>query len=146
MAPPAKTAEWLQIAPASRRASYLPGEAPVKEDAIVRYVFGVVFIIAVLTIPAGLASAQSPLERGQQVFAAQKCAICHSIAGQGNKKGPLDGIGTKLTADGIRQWIVNAPEMAAKAKAERKPPMKAYAALAKDEVDALVAYLQSLEK
>jgi hypothetical protein len=34
--------------------------------------------------------------------------------------------------------------MAAKAKAERKPVMKAYM-LAKDDLDALVAYLQSLK-
>jgi mono/diheme cytochrome c family protein len=124
----------------------LPRQGSVKEGAIVRDVFGVVFAVAVLTIPAGFASAQSPVERGQQVFAAQKCAICHSVAGQGNKKGPLDGIGAKRTADEIRQWIVNAPEMAAKAKAERKPPMKAYAGLAKDELDALVAYLENLKK
>jgi cbb3-type cytochrome oxidase cytochrome c subunit len=35
--------------------------------------------------------------------------------------------------------------MAAKTKAERKPPMKAYATLPKEELDALVAYLQSLK-
>jgi cytochrome c553 len=37
--------------------------------------------------------------------------------------------------------------MAAKAKATRKPPMTAkYAALPKDDIDALVAYLSSLKK
>lgn len=111
-----------------------------------KYVFGMVFVIAVLTLTAGAAAAQSPVERGQQVLTAQKCVICHSIAGQGNKKGPLDGVGSKLSADEIRQWIVNAPEMAAKTKAERKPPMKAYAALPKDDLDTLVAYLVSLKK
>jgi mono/diheme cytochrome c family protein len=97
---------------------------------------------------AAIASAQTPaqVEHGQKVFTAQKCSICHSVAAQGNKKGPLDGIGTKLSADEIRQWIVNPAEMAAKAKAERKPPMKPYAALAKDDLDGLVAYLQSLKK
>lgn len=102
-------------------------------------------LVAVLLLgTAATASAQT--DRGQQVFAAQKCSICHSIGGQGNKKGPLEGVGAKLTADEIRQWIVNAPEMAAKAKAERKPPMKVYATLPKEELDALVAYLQSLKK
>jgi len=101
---------------------------------------------ALLTVTAGAAAAQSPVEKGQQVFTAQKCAMCHSIAGKGNAKGVLDGVGTKHAADAIRQWIVNAPDMAAKAKAERKPPMKAYASLAQDELDALVAYLASLKK
>jgi len=101
---------------------------------------------ALLAVTAGAAAAQSPVDKGQQVFTAQKCAICHAIAGKGNGKGVLDGVGTKLSADEIRQWIVNAPEMAAKSKADRKPPMKAYASLPKDELDALVAYLASLKK
>jgi hypothetical protein len=36
--------------------------------------------------------------------------------------------------------------MTTKTKAARKPPMKAYANLPNDDVDALVAYLQSLKK
>ena len=104
----------------------------------------VVAIVAL--IGAGSASAQSSAADGEKLFAAQKCTVCHAIAEQGNKKGPLDGVGVKLTADEIRMWITNAPEMAAKIKAERKPPMKAYGALSKAEVDALVAYLQTLKK
>lgn len=95
---------------------------------------------------ASIAEAQSPVEKGLQVYTAQKCVICHSIGGKGNAKGVLDGVGTKLSSDQIRQWIVNAPEMAAKAKAERKPPMKPYASLPKEELDALVAYLAGLTK
>jgi mono/diheme cytochrome c family protein len=89
---------------------------------------------------------QGKVEQGKKVYADQKCSICHAIGGTGNKKGSLDGIGAKLSADETRQWITSAPEMAAKAKADRKPPMKAYTTLTKDEVDALVAYLQSLKK
>jgi mono/diheme cytochrome c family protein len=100
----------------------------------------------VALIGAGSASAQSSAADGEKLFAAQKCTICHSIANQGNKKGPLDGVGAKLSADDIRSWITNAPDMAAKAKAERKPPMKAYTSLSKAEVDALVAFVQSLKK
>jgi mono/diheme cytochrome c family protein len=106
------------------------------------------FAVVLWLVAAGVASAQGPalVEGGQKVFAAQKCSICHSIAGQGNKKGPLEGVGSKLSADEIRQWITNAPEMAAKVKAERKPAMKAFATLPKDDLDALVAYIQSLKK
>ena len=86
---------------------------------------------------AGTAAAQE---------AAQKCQVCHSIAGVGNKKGALDDVGARLKTDDIRQWIVAAPEMAAKTKAERKPPMKAYPNIANEDVDALVAYLASLKK
>jgi mono/diheme cytochrome c family protein len=86
------------------------------------------------------------IEKGKQVYAAQKCQVCHSVAGVGNKKGVLDDVGARLKVDEIRQWIVAAPEMTAKKKAERKPPMKSYAHLPKDELDALVAYLAGLKK
>ena len=95
-----------------------------------------------------MASAQdkAQIERGMKVYAEQKCSVCHSIAGKGNAKGALDNVGAKLKADEIREWIVNAAEMTKKTKAERKPPMKAFANLPKEDVDALVAYLQSLKK
>jgi len=103
---------------------------------------------ALVIVAAGVASAQSQaqVDEGQEVFTAQKCSICHSVAGKGNAKGVLDGVGSKLSADEIRQWITDAPAMAAKVKAERKPPMKAFTSLPKDQLDALVAYVQSLKK
>ena len=102
-----------------------------------------------VVLGSGLAAnafAQGPAARGEAVFAEQKCSMCHSIADKGNKKGPLDGIGAKLSADDIRKWITSAPDMAAKAKADRKPPMKAYTTLSKDDLDNVVAYLASLKK
>jgi mono/diheme cytochrome c family protein len=107
-----------------------------------------VLVVAGVLSAAGVANAQTPaeIEAGQKVYVAQKCNVCHSVAGQGNKKGPLDGISAKLSADDIRQWITNAPEMAAKAKAGRTPAMKALPNLPKEELDALVAYVQSLKK
>ncbi len=105
-----------------------------------------VLVVGGLLAATGVASAQTPAEAaGQKVYVAQKCNVCHSVAGQGNKKGPLEGVGAKLSADEIRQWIINAPEMAAKAKADRKPVMKGFPNLPKADVDALVAYVQSLK-
>jgi mono/diheme cytochrome c family protein len=97
---------------------------------------------------ASTASAQdAKVQKGMQVFADQKCSLCHSIAGKGNPKGALDEVGSKMYAADIHQWIVAPAEMAAKQKAERKPPMPAkFASLPKDDVDALVAYLSSLKK
>jgi mono/diheme cytochrome c family protein len=95
---------------------------------------------------ASLAFAQdTPAAKGEAVYAAQKCALCHSIGDKGNKKGPLDGVGTKLTANEIRQWMTDAKGMTAKTNATRKPEMKSYA-LPKDDLDALVAYMVSLKK
>lgn len=86
------------------------------------------------------------VKRGAEVYEQQKCSLCHSIAGKGNAKGALDGVGSKLSADEIRQWIVNPKEMTEKTKAARKPAMKAYPNLPAGDVDALVAYMQSLKK
>ena len=97
--------------------------------------------LAAVVFTANPASAQ-----GQQVFEAQKCSLCHSVAGKGNAKGPLDGVGSKYTAAELKQWIVNPNEMAKKHNAIRKPPMKSFASLAAADVDALVAYLQTLKK
>lgn len=92
----------------------------------------------------GVASAQDA-KKGEQIFTEQKCSLCHSIAGKGNAKGSLDGVGVKLKAEDIRAWVVDAKAMTAKTKAERKPEMKAYT-LPKEDVDALVAYLSTLKK
>ena len=89
---------------------------------------------------------QDPVARGAAVFAAQKCSMCHALDGKGLAKGPLDGIGSKLKADEIRQWIMTPVEMAAKANATRKPPMKSFASLPKEDLDALVAFLASKKK
>ena len=101
-------------------------------------------LLGAVVFSAANAAAQS-VEAGQKVYMAQKCNVCHSIGGVGNKKGALDGIGAKMSADEIRMWITDAPAMAAKTKADRKPPMKAYM-LPKEDLDALVAYLASLKK
>jgi mono/diheme cytochrome c family protein len=85
-------------------------------------------------------------DRGATVYAAQKCSMCHALDGRGMAKGPLDGVGTKLTADEIRQWIVNPAEMTAKTNATRKPAMRAYPNLPKEDLDALVASLVAKKK
>lgn len=97
---------------------------------------------------AGAAAGQddAQVKRGEEVYAAQKCSVCHSIAGKGSKKNPLDGVGARLTAEEIRQWIVDPKGMTAKAKSTAKPPMPdKYSKLPAADIDAMVAYLASLK-
>jgi mono/diheme cytochrome c family protein len=94
---------------------------------------------------ASIASAQDAKAKGEAVFTAQKCSLCHSIAGKGNPKGSLDDVGTKLKADEIRAWLMDAKAQTAKSGATRKPEMKQFT-LPKEDVDALVAYLSTLKK
>lgn len=102
---------------------------------------------ALLTLAvASLASAQdAKVAKGKQLFTDQKCTLCHSVAEAGNKKGPLDDVGSKLSAADIKLWLTDTKAMTAKANATRKPVMKVYT-LPADDVDALVAYLSTLKK
>jgi mono/diheme cytochrome c family protein len=90
-------------------------------------------------------AAQDLKAKGEKLFVDQKCTLCHSIAGKGNTKGPLDDVGSKDSAADIRAWITDANAMTAKTGATRKPAMKQFT-LEKDDVDALVAYLTTLKK
>ncbi len=49
---------------------------------------------------------EAQIKKGQEVYAAQKCQMCHSIAGKGSKTNPLDGVGKKLSAEDTEGWIV----------------------------------------
>lgn len=103
--------------------------------------------LAVAFVAAATVSAQSAaVEHGKKVYADQKCSLCHAIDGKGNAKGPLDDVGSRLKADEIRLWIASPKEMAEKTKAARKPAMKAFPNLPKEDLDALVAYLMTLKK
>jgi mono/diheme cytochrome c family protein len=99
--------------------------------------------VATLLAFAGTANAQH--EKALKLFAANKCGTCHSVAGKGNKKGPLDEVGSKLTAAEIRAWVSDPVVMTKKTKATRKPAMKPLK-LSPADVDALVAYLVTLKK
>ena len=88
---------------------------------------------------------EKAIARGKEVYKEQKCSMCHSIADVGNKKGPLDDVGKRLTAEEIKTWIVDPKTMTEKTKAARKPMMKAYSTLSKEDLEALVAYMQSLK-
>jgi mono/diheme cytochrome c family protein len=112
-----------------------------------RGIFGFTAIAALwLVATTTPAAAQGDAKRGETVYAAQKCQVCHSIAGKGNKMNPLDGVGAKLSAEDIRKWITHPVDMAKQTKSTKKPPMLAkYDKLPPADLDALVAYMQSLK-
>jgi mono/diheme cytochrome c family protein len=106
----------------------------------------VIAIAGALLITAPLKAAAQDVKHGEQVYGAQKCQMCHAIAGKGNKANPLDGVGKKLSAADIREWITHPAEMTAKSKSTKKPPMPAkYGSVPAADLDALVAYLVSLK-
>lgn len=105
----------------------------------------IVSIVVGLLIALPAAAAAQGAAAGQKVFETQKCSLCHSIAGKGNAKGPLEGVAKKYSAEDLKMWITQPAEMSKKHKTTRKPPMKSFASLPPADVDALVAYLQTLK-
>jgi len=96
-------------------------------------------ILAAAVLPL-LAQDDPKIARGKEVYAAQKCSMCHMVEGKGNKNAPLDGVGSKLKPEEIRKWVTAPKEMQPNSK------MKAYPNLPPADLDALVAYLSSLKK
>ncbi len=96
-------------------------------------------LISVLVYFSGFSpAADSSVEHGKEVYATQKCALCHSIGGIGGKKMVLDGVGSKLKAEEIRKWIRTPKEM--------KPDttMKPYPNLPDRDLNDLMAFLATL--
>lgn len=101
-------------------------------------------VVAVTAMGVAPAFAQDAA-KGAQVFAAQKCSMCHSVAGKGGKLS-LDGVGSKLKAEEIQEWITHPVDAAKKHNSTAKPAMRAYPNLPKADLDNLVAYMLSLKK
>ena len=90
---------------------------------------------------SGISLAFSPdgaASHGREVYAAQKCALCHSIAGIGGKKSALDGVGSKLNSEDIRKWIRTPKGM------KPNTVMKPYSNLPEKDLDDLVAFIMTL--
>lgn len=81
--------------------------------------------------------------RGRAVYEAQNCATCHSLAGEGNPRRPLDDVGARLTPDQLRAWTTGTGEAAAilsEAVVKRK---QRYSSLPAEDLEALMAYLST---
>lgn len=97
--------------------------------------------------PAEPVQGASPMDsaRGRAVYERQNCATCHSIAGEGNPRYPLDGVGANWNAREMEDWITgqgDAADVLPSAIVKRK---QRYQKLARDDMDALVSYLSGLK-
>jgi cytochrome c2 len=99
----------------------------------------VLLTVTALLLSVSVAVYGMDAAHGKEVFAAQKCSMCHAIAGAGNKAHPLDGVGAKLKADEIKKWIKTPKEMKPTAA------MKAYPAISDTDLQDLTDYLLTLK-
>lgn len=78
--------------------------------------------------------------RGREIFRSVGCTGCHAAEGVGRSRLPIDGVGARLSPDTLRAWVVDPRSVD---PSVRKP---AYDHLPEGDVDALVAYMQSLDE
>ena len=103
---------------------------------VVLFVLGASLIVLCVAVAF---STDAAVDRGKEVYKVQKCAMCHSIAGVGNKMSPLDGCGTRLKADEIKKWIKTPAVMKA------DTTMIDYPKLSDKDLEDLTAYMLSLK-
>lgn len=96
-------------------------------------------LLGLLWPAAALAGETTAVEGGRRVYDREGCAMCHSIAGKGSRRVPLDGVGGRLGGDEIRKWIVSPQEMKPGVK---KEPYR----LEERDLEMLVEYLGSLKR
>jgi mono/diheme cytochrome c family protein len=90
------------------------------------------------------AAAGGRVERGRELFDEQGCVRCHSVAGHGSPRSPLDGVGARLDGESMRHWIVG-DEAVSEALAPRVRAAKEdYRTLSEEDLAALVEWLQTL--
>lgn len=97
-----------------------------------------------LTIAAGGADA-ALLARGREVVLANDCLRCHSIAGEGSPRNPLDGVGARLSETELLQLAVADAAVQDDLGRRAIAAKRAYAELPQEELEAMVAYLASLK-
>ena len=101
--------------------------------------------LAVIVAAGSIVSAAGDAAKGEQLYTTNKCSMCHSVAGKGNKKYPLDGVGGKLSAADIKEWLVNPDAQHAKKADKPAMKMKSYKTLSAQDLDDLVSYVGSLK-
>jgi hypothetical protein len=84
-------------------------------------------------------------DAGMQSFELHKCQACHSIAGIGNPRYPLDGVGSQLSPQELRDWITGTGVAGEKLPATIRKRKARYLGLGEGEMQQLVQYLSRLK-
>lgn len=84
------------------------------------------------------------IKAGRLVYKQQACARCHSIAGEGNPREPLDGVGARRNAEELSDWTIGADALQGKLSERAFELKQVYRELPCGDLGALISYLESL--
>jgi cytochrome c2 len=99
-------------------------------------------VVVALALSCCLLAFGADAKKGADVYAKNNCKLCHAIAGVGNAKTPLDGVGSKLTDVQLTKWIRTPKEMNPKTLMMPYPVAK----ISDADLADLVAYMLTLKK
>ena len=99
-----------------------------------------------LAAPPAAAQDAAQIKRGRRSTPRRSASSAMPSPARATRRIRSTASARSCRADDIKQWITHPTEMAAKAKSTKKPPMPAkYGSLPAADLDALVAYMQSLK-
>lgn len=84
------------------------------------------------------------IREGKKLFREHGCMKCHSIEGRGNRRDPLDGVGSRLDKKALEDWTVGADSLEDMMSRRAFMGKQKYKQLEPDELESLVEYMQSL--
>lgn len=84
---------------------------------------------------------QALIAAGRRIYEREACGRCHGAAGSGS---PLDDVGDRLTPEETRDWIVAPARMEDQMPRAIFMAKQQYGQLLAGDLDALVAFMQSL--
>ena len=78
---------------------------------------------------------------GRESFNRRGCSACHSIAGTGNPRHPLDGVGSNWTAEQLHAWVTGSGFAAERLPASVARRKQRYTSIPDEEMNALIGFL-----
>ena len=90
-------------------------------------------------------AAAALLARGREVVVANDCLMCHSIAGEGSPRSPLDGVGSRLSETEILHFAIADESVQDDLSPRAIKAKRDYAELPQEDLKAMAAYLASLK-
>ena len=94
---------------------------------------------------AALVQLQRDSAAGRAVFVKAGCERCHSVAGVGSRRYPLDGVGARRPPASLRAWVLGSGAVRDSLSPSALRAKESYARMPAQELAALLQYLGSLQ-
>jgi mono/diheme cytochrome c family protein len=84
------------------------------------------------------------VQRGRAVYEREGCARCHEVAGSGNPRSPLDGVGARRAPEELRAWVTASAIARAALSRSAIRVKEGFGSMPEGDLEVLVAFVSSL--